>query len=91
MVATPVARPILCRRWGIPTATDISLAWLVAVAVFGKGHPAVAFLLLLAVADDGVRAQSQLKTRCTCRAQLRKQPPSRRSDCSSSQCSTAIR
>lgn len=69
MVATPVARPILCRRWGIPTATDISLAWLVAVAVFGKGHPAVAFLLLLAVADDGV--QSQLKTCCTCRAQLR--------------------
>ncbi len=48
--------PIMPRRWGIPTATDISLAWLVAVAVFGKGHPAVAFLLLLAVADDGVRA-----------------------------------
>lgn len=40
--------------WGIPTATDIALAWLVARVVFGKGHPAVSFLLLLAVADDGL-------------------------------------
>ena len=34
-----------------PTATDIAMAWLVARAVFGKGHPAVAFLLLHAVAE----------------------------------------
>jgi len=40
--------------WGIPTATDIALAWLVARIAFGKGHPAVAFLLLLAVADDAL-------------------------------------
>ncbi|RMH43627.1 MAG: sodium:proton antiporter [Deltaproteobacteria bacterium] len=40
--------------WGIPTATDIALAWLVARAVFGKGHPAVSFLLLLAIADDAI-------------------------------------
>ena len=40
--------------WGIPTATDIALAWLVARLVFGPGHPAIAFLLLLAVADDGI-------------------------------------
>ena len=40
--------------WGIPTATDIALAWLVARLIFGKGHPAVSFLLLLAVADDGL-------------------------------------
>ncbi len=40
--------------WGIPTATDIALAWLVARAAFGKGHPAVSFLLLLAVADDAI-------------------------------------
>ena len=40
--------------WGIPTATDIALAWLVARLVFGVGHPAIAFLLLLAVADDGI-------------------------------------
>lgn len=40
--------------WGIPTATDIALAWLVAKLVFGKGHPAISFLLLLAVADDAI-------------------------------------
>lgn len=45
---------VLARGWGIPTATDIALAWLVARAVFGSAHPAVAFLLLLAVADDAV-------------------------------------
>jgi NhaA family Na+:H+ antiporter len=45
---------VLQRGWGIPTATDIALAWLVARFVFGKGHPAIDFLLLLAIADDAV-------------------------------------
>lgn len=40
--------------WGIPTATDIALAWLVARIVFGAQHPAVNFLLLLAIADDAI-------------------------------------
>ena len=40
--------------WAIPTATDIALAWLVARVVFGTLHPAVNFLLLLAVADDAI-------------------------------------
>jgi Na+:H+ antiporter, NhaA family len=44
----------LSKGWGIPTATDIALAWLVARSVFGKGHPAINFLLLLAVADDAI-------------------------------------
>ncbi len=42
------------RGWGIPTATDIALAWMVARTVFGKGHPAIDFLLLLAIADDAI-------------------------------------
>lgn len=46
--------PAFTRGWGIPTATDIALAWLVARLVFGAGHPAVSFLLLLAVADDAI-------------------------------------
>ena len=40
--------------WGIPTATDIALAWLAARFIFGSGHPAITFLLLLAVADDAI-------------------------------------
>ena len=40
--------------WAIPTATDIALAWLVARIIFGNRHPAVNFLLLLAVADDAI-------------------------------------
>ncbi|QEM67177.1 Na+/H+ antiporter NhaA [Geobacter sp. FeAm09] len=46
--------PELRNGWGIPTATDIALAWLVARAAFGAAHPAVSYLLLLAVADDAV-------------------------------------
>ena len=49
-----VEEAALQKGWGIPTATDIALAWLVARAVFGSGHPAVNFLLLLAVADDAI-------------------------------------
>ena len=45
---------IVAEGWAIPTATDIALAWLVARLVFGNGHPAVNFLLLLAVADDAI-------------------------------------
>jgi Na+:H+ antiporter, NhaA family len=44
----------LSRGWGIPTATDIALAWLVAKIVFGGSHPAISFLLLLAIADDAI-------------------------------------
>lgn len=42
------------RGWAIPTATDIAFSYLVGRLVFGAGHPAVRFLLLLAIADDAV-------------------------------------
>lgn len=38
--------------WAIPTTTDIAFSYLVGRIVFGAGHPAVRFLLLLAIADD---------------------------------------
>jgi len=40
------------RGWAVPCATDIAFSYLVARIVFGNGHPAIAFLLLLAIADD---------------------------------------
>lgn len=38
--------------WAVPCATDIAFSYLVARIIFGTGHPAIAFLLLLAIADD---------------------------------------
>lgn len=48
-----VLEPELLRGWAIPTATDIAFSALIAGLVFGSmKHPAVTFLLLLAIADD---------------------------------------
>ena len=44
--------PDLLKGWGIPTATDIALAWLAARLIFGAAHSAVKFLLMLTIADD---------------------------------------
>jgi NhaA family Na+:H+ antiporter len=38
--------------WAVPCATDIAFSYLVARLIFGAGHPAIPFLLLLAIADD---------------------------------------
>ncbi|EDY80786.1 Na+/H+ antiporter 1 superfamily [Verrucomicrobiia bacterium DG1235] len=38
--------------WAVPTATDIAYCWLFARIIFGAAHPAVTFLLVLAVLDD---------------------------------------
>jgi Na+:H+ antiporter, NhaA family len=43
---------LLANGWAIPTATDIAFSYLIGRLVFGAGHPAVMFLLLLAIADD---------------------------------------
>jgi NhaA family Na+:H+ antiporter len=42
----------LSSGWAVPCATDIAFSYLVARIIFGVGHPAIAFLLLLAIADD---------------------------------------
>jgi NhaA family Na+:H+ antiporter len=47
-------RPNLERGWAIPTATDIAFSYLAARIVFGAKHPAIPFLLLLAIADDAL-------------------------------------
>ena len=40
--------------WAVPCATDIAFSYLVARMIFGGSHPAIAFLLLLAIADDAI-------------------------------------
>ena len=54
LFCTPNADGIreLAPGWAIPCATDIAFSYLVARLIFGAGHPAIAFLLLLAIADD---------------------------------------
>lgn len=44
----------LLRGWAIPCATDIAFSYLAARLVFPPRHPAIPFLLLLAVADDAL-------------------------------------
>ena len=41
------------RGWAIPCATDVAFSYMVAKAVFRR-HPAIPFLLLLAVVDDAL-------------------------------------
>jgi Na+:H+ antiporter, NhaA family len=46
--------PELGRGWAIPCATDIAFSYFFARIVFGPAHPAIPFLLLLAIADDAL-------------------------------------
>ena len=49
-----LSRPDLTRGWAIPCATDIAFSYMVARFVFGAKHPAIPFLLILAIADDAL-------------------------------------
>src|SRR5688572_1647944 len=44
----------LGRGWAIPCATDIAFSAMIARVIFPSGHPAIPFLLLLAIADDAL-------------------------------------
>ena len=44
----------LARGWAIPCATDIAFSAMVARIIFPSAHPAIPFLLLLAIADDAL-------------------------------------
>ena len=44
----------LMRGWAIPCATDIAFSAMIARIIFPRAHPAIPFLLLLAIADDAM-------------------------------------
>lgn len=44
----------LVRGWAIPCATDIAFSAMIARLIFPSTHPAIPFLLLLAIADDAL-------------------------------------
>jgi NhaA family Na+:H+ antiporter len=52
--ALTAGRPELMPGWAIPCATDIAFSYLAARLIFPTGHPAIPFLLLLAIADDAL-------------------------------------
>jgi len=47
-------RPDLASGWAIPCATDIAFSYMAARLIFPPAHPAIPFLLLLAIADDAL-------------------------------------
>ncbi len=53
-VVLAAGQPELARGWAIPCATDIAFSYMVARLIFPPGHPAIPFLLLLAIADDAL-------------------------------------
>lgn len=53
-LATVFGPQSLARGWAIPCATDIAFSAMIARMIFPPGHPAVPFLLLLAIADDAM-------------------------------------
>ena len=50
-IVSALGQPQLLRGWAIPCATDIAFSYLVARTIF-RDHPAIPFLLVLAIADD---------------------------------------
>lgn len=53
-LAQTLRRPELMGGWAVPCATDIAFSYMAARLIFSRGHPAIPFLLLLAIADDAL-------------------------------------
>jgi NhaA family Na+:H+ antiporter len=53
-LASTIGPSELIRGWAIPCATDIAFSVMVARIIFPAVHPAIPFLLLLAIADDAL-------------------------------------
>ena len=53
-LAVTIGPTDLTRGWAIPCATDIAFSAMIARLIFPAAHPAIPFLLLLAIADDAL-------------------------------------
>jgi NhaA family Na+:H+ antiporter len=53
-LALTMGPAVLARGWAIPCATDIAFSAMIARLIFPIRHPAIPFLLLLAIADDAL-------------------------------------
>ena len=53
-LAGVMQRPELVQGWAVPCATDIAFSYMAARLIFPRDHPAIPFLLLLAIADDAL-------------------------------------
>lgn len=53
-LSSTIGPATLSRGWAIPCATDIAFSAMIARVIFPSGHPAIPFLLLLAIADDAL-------------------------------------
>jgi len=49
-----LSRNDLLKGWAIPCATDIAFSYMVARFAFGAKHPAIPFLLIIAIVDDAL-------------------------------------
>lgn len=54
LLANSMTRPDLLSGWAVPCATDIAFSYMAARFIFPRNHPAIPFLLLLAIADDAL-------------------------------------
>jgi NhaA family Na+:H+ antiporter len=54
LLSSQWGHPELLHGWAIPCATDIAFSALIVRLIFGRNHPAVPFLLMLAIADDAL-------------------------------------
>src|SRR6476661_7756281 len=51
-IVTPLDEPMLAAAWPVTLATDVAVSYFAARLLFGKHHPAIPFVILLAITSD---------------------------------------
>lgn len=51
-IVTPLDEPMLAVAWPVTLATDVAVSYFAARLMFGKHHPAIPFVILLAITSD---------------------------------------